>query len=114
MDKKNYDATVLNMPATGAIVQSVSQTKGAIGYVGLAYENKEVKTLAISYDQGATYILPSVEDAQNGKYPIARPLFFFYSALKEKKVKPFIDYILSDIGQKNVLSVGYVPINKLN
>ncbi|MGB3083207.1 MAG: phosphate ABC transporter substrate-binding protein, partial [Saprospiraceae bacterium] len=34
MDKKNYASTVLNMPATGAIVQSISQTKGAIGYIG--------------------------------------------------------------------------------
>ena len=30
-------ASSLSMPATGAIIQSVSQTKGAIGYVGLAY-----------------------------------------------------------------------------
>ena len=32
---KNYKSSILSMPATGAIVQSVSQTKGAIGYVGL-------------------------------------------------------------------------------
>jgi ABC-type phosphate transport system substrate-binding protein len=37
---------------TGAIVQAVGQTKGAIGYIGLAYETKEVKQLAVSYDQG--------------------------------------------------------------
>jgi phosphate transport system substrate-binding protein len=43
---------ILNLPATGAIVQAVGQTKGAIGYIGLAYETKEVKQLAISYDQG--------------------------------------------------------------
>jgi ABC-type phosphate transport system substrate-binding protein len=29
---------ILNLPATGAIVQAVGQTKGAIGYIGLAYE----------------------------------------------------------------------------
>ena len=28
MDKKNYAADILSMPATGAIVQAVSQTKG--------------------------------------------------------------------------------------
>jgi phosphate transport system substrate-binding protein len=38
----------LNLPATGAIVQAVGQTKGAIGYIGLAYETKEVKQLAVS------------------------------------------------------------------
>ena len=40
----------LSMPATGAIIQSVSQTKGAIGYVGLAYLSPRVKSLSVSYD----------------------------------------------------------------
>jgi phosphate transport system substrate-binding protein len=28
MDKKNYATDILNLPATGAIVQAVGQTKG--------------------------------------------------------------------------------------
>ena len=53
---RNDMPAVLSMPATGAIIQSVSQTPGAIGYVGLAYLNPEVKALAVSYDgeAGAT------------------------------------------------------------
>ena len=43
LNKKNFAPTVMLMPATGAIVQSVSQTKGAIGYVGLAYLETTVK-----------------------------------------------------------------------
>ena len=31
MNNKSYAASCLMMPATGAIIQSVSQTKGAIG-----------------------------------------------------------------------------------
>ena len=49
---------ILSMPATGAIIQSVSQTKGAIGYVGLAYLNKEVKPIHVSYDAGKSYVEP--------------------------------------------------------
>jgi phosphate transport system substrate-binding protein len=30
MDKKNYATDILNLPATGATVQAVGQTKGAI------------------------------------------------------------------------------------
>jgi len=112
MDKKNYATSVLNMPATGAIVQSVSQTDGAIGYVGLAYETKEIKPLAVSYDTGKTYILPSVGAAQDGTYPVARPLYYYYATEKESITKPFIDYILSEEGQKFVLEIGYVPLKK--
>ena len=110
LNKKNYATNVLSMPATGAIVQSVSQTKGAIGYVGLAYETKEVKILSVSYDQGKTYVAPSVAAAKDKSYPISRPLYFFFENSNSGKVKPFVDYILSEEGQKIVAEVGYVPL----
>ncbi|WP_246849996.1 phosphate ABC transporter substrate-binding protein [Rufibacter roseolus] len=112
MDKKNYANGILMMPATGSIVQSVSQTKGAIGYIGLAYETKEVKALAVSYDQGKTFVAPSMEAAKNKTYPISRPLFFFYDATSEAKVKPFVDYVLSAEGQNTVQEIGYIPLSK--
>jgi phosphate transport system substrate-binding protein len=111
MNRKNYASSVLNMPATGAIIQSVSQTKGAIGYVGLAYVTKDVKDVAVSYDKGKTFVEASVANAKNKSYPIVRPLFYFYPTAKEKAVKPFIDFILSAEGQKIVSEVGYVSLN---
>ena len=99
------------MPETGAIIQSVSQTKGAIGYVGLAYLTKEVKDVAVSYDKGKTYVEASVANAKNKSYPIVRPLFYYYSIPKEKTVKPFIDFVLSAEGQKIVEQVGYITLN---
>jgi phosphate transport system substrate-binding protein len=110
MNKKNYAASALLMPATGAIVQSVSQTQGAIGYIGLAYIEKNVKPLKVSYDKGKTYVVPNVENAKNKSYPVTRPLYYYYLAKSEKQVKPFVDYILSQEGQKTVLDEGYVPI----
>jgi phosphate transport system substrate-binding protein len=110
LDKKNYGSGVLSQPATGAIVQSVQQAKGAIGYIGLAYETSDVKSLSVSYDQGATFVAPSVAAARDKSYPVARPLFYMYDKSKEEKVKPFIDFILSGEGQKIVGDVGYVPL----
>ena len=50
LKNKNYMSSSLSMPATGAVIQSVSQTKGAIGYVGLAYVSPRIKALAVSYE----------------------------------------------------------------
>jgi phosphate transport system substrate-binding protein len=111
MDKKNYATNVLNLPATGAIVQAVGQTKGAIGYIGLAYETNEVKQLAVSYDQGKTFIEPSLASAKDKSYPISRPLFYMYDKRNSAKVKPVVDYALSAEGQKIVAEVGYIPLN---
>ncbi len=110
MEKKNYAATVLSMPATGAIVQSVSQTKGAIGYIGLAYETSGVKNISVSYDGGKTYVAPSIAAAKDKSYPVSRPLFYMYDKAIKDKVATFIDYALSDEGQKIVSEIGYVPV----
>jgi phosphate transport system substrate-binding protein len=107
---KNYASSSLLMPATGAIIQSVSQTKGAVGYVGLAYVEKTVKAIKVSYDKGKTFITPSVETAKNKTYPITRPLQLYYLTSLEKTVAPYIAYLLSAEGQKIVLDEGYIPL----
>ncbi len=110
LSKKNYKPSVLSMPATGAVMQSVAQTKGAIGYVGLAYLNNEVKSIAISYDQGETFIKPSFEHAKDGTYPVVRPLFYYYVQGKNANTDKFIDYVLTDDAQKTVKEIGYIPV----
>lgn len=110
MDKKNYASSVLNMPATGSIVQSISQTKGAIGYVGLAYLNSEVKALSVSYDKGQTFVSPSLSTAKDKSYPISRPLYFIYDIKNSDNMKTFVNYCISTEGQKLVEEVGYIPI----
>lgn len=110
LDNKNYMSSILSMPATGAIIQSVKQTKGAIGYIGLAYLNRFVKPLSVSYDGGRHYAEPSVRTAADGSYPIVRPLYYYYDAEKESIVSPFVSYVLSDEGQASVLEQGFVPV----
>lgn len=111
LKNKNYMASILSMPSTGAIIQSIAQTPGAIGYVGFAYTNASVKDLEVSYDNGKTYIVPSYENAKNKSYPIVRPLFYYFAKSDEAKVKPFIDFVLSAEGQEIVKAVGYISVN---
>lgn len=109
LKNKNYMASVLSMPATGAIIQSVSQTPGAIGYVGHAYVNDDVKALKVSYD-GKTFVEPTYANAKNKTYPVVRPLYFYYTKDREAKVTPLVGFILSPQGQKWVKEVGYIDV----
>lgn len=109
LKNKNYKSSVLSMPATGAIIQSIKQTKGAIGYVGLAYLNKEVKAIKVSFD-GKKYVAPTIETSKNGTYPIVRPLLYYYDIKKTKVVSPYINFVLSKQGQGIVRQVGYIPV----
>jgi phosphate transport system substrate-binding protein len=110
LKNRNYMNGIMSMPATGAIIQSISQTKGGIGYVGLAYLNANVKAIHVSYDNGKTFVAPTVQNAKNETYPIVRPLYYYYIASSENKVKPFIDYVLSAAGQQIVNKIGFVPV----
>lgn len=109
LKNKNYMAGSLSMPATGAIIQSVSQTKGAIGYVGLAYVSPRIKTLSVSYDD-AHYANPSVENATNKSYPIVRPLYYYYNVKNKEQVDPLLQFILSPQGQDIIKKSGYIPV----
>lgn len=109
LDGKEFAPTALMMPATGAIIQSVSQTPASIGYVGIAYLNPQVQAVSVSYDQGKRFVPPSVANARNRSYPIVRPLFFLYLENKRARVAPFMDYVMSAAGQAEVARQGFIP-----
>ena len=85
------------------------QTKGAIGYVGLAYVSPRIKTLSISYD-GGHYATPTVENATNKTYPIVRPLYYYYDAKNKTQIAPLLEFILSPEGQDIIKKSGYIPV----
>lgn len=109
LKNKNYMSSSLSMPATGAVIQSVSQTPGAIGYVGLAYVSPRIKTLDISYD-GTHYASPTPENAMNKTYPIVRPLYYYYNKKNTEQITPLLEYILSPAGQEIIKKSGYIPV----
>lgn len=110
LKNKNFMSGIMSMPANGALIQSVGQTKGSIAYVGLAYLNQSVKPVSVSFDGSKQFSLPSKETAKSGEYPVVRPLYYYYLAQSEENVRPYIDFILSDQGQKIVEEVGYISI----
>jgi phosphate transport system substrate-binding protein len=110
LKNRNYKSGIMSMPATGAIVQSVGQTKGAIGYIGLAYMNGDIKALEVSYDEGRSFVGPSVESAKDGTYPVVRALYYYYVTSGESLVRPFIDYVLSEAGQRTVNDIGFIAL----
>lgn len=110
LKNKNYLPGRLTMSATDAVIQSVSRTKGAIGYVGLAYLSAHVKTLSVSYDEDGRYTLPSIENAINKTYPIVRPLYYYYKVENKDAVAPLLRFILSTEGQDIIKKSGYIPV----
>lgn len=86
------------------VVTVVATTKGAIGYIGLAYLEPRVKVVAV---EG---VRPSLESVRAGRYPLRRELFFYTRGEPKGLVKTFIDFVLSKDGQRLIQEVGYVPV----
>ncbi len=105
-----YGANVLLLPSTKEGVDEVATNANAIFYPGLGYVTDEVKPLAIKKTADSAGVLPSVQTALDGTYPIARPLLFYTNGAPTGVIKAFVDYCLSSEGQGEVTEVGYVPL----
>ena len=108
MKKKEFVTTLLEKNSNGAIKQTVAQTPGAIGYIGLSYIDDTIKIVKVKVDTGE--VEPTVEAIQNGSYPLSRELYLIVAGEPEGLVKEFIDFVLSSEGQKLVEEEGFIPI----
>jgi len=108
MEGADYVSTQLEKNSNGAVKQTVEQTPGAVGYVGLGYVDTSVKALKIDVD--GTLIEPSIATVTSGEYPIARTLNMFTNGEATGLSKAYIDYILSPEGQAIVEEEGFVSI----
>ena len=109
---EEFSASALMMPSSQAIIQEVSRSKAAIGYVGLGYVTKDVKALAIKKTGADAAVKPSIETAQNGAYPISRMLYIYLAGEPQGVVKSFLDFVFSAKGQEIVRAMDFVPLNK--
>lgn len=104
LKKAKVTPRALLQAANATLVQTVSQTKGAIGYVGIGYLDRRVKALKI---EG---VYPTVETLADGTYPISRPLFMYTNGKPKGLAARFIDFILGPEGQRIVREEGFIPI----
>ena len=99
------------------IIQSVEESKQAIGYVGFAYyaQNRgRVTALAVSDAGRNDCVRPSFETARTGAYePLSRPLFIYVAraALQRPAVRAFVAFYLDLATTDIVRDVGYVPVS---
>ena len=105
-----YGQDVLFLPSTEGGVTETANNPNAVFYPGLGYVTDEVKPLAIKKTADDPAVLPSVETALDGTYPVARPLLFYTDGAPTGVIKAFVDYCLSSEGQGKVTEVGYVPL----
>jgi len=94
------------------IVQGIRDNTYGMGYFGYAYyksNSDQVKALEVDGGSGCTE--PSLANAKDGSYPMARPLFIYASksSLERDVVYEFMKFYLENAETDIVQEIGYVP-----
>jgi phosphate transport system substrate-binding protein len=97
-------ATAILQASNGSIRTTVATTPNSIAYLSFGYLDDTVKSISISG------IAPTEPNAADGSYPIVRPLNMLTNGEPAGNVKAFLDFILSEAGQKLVVEDGYIPV----
>jgi len=101
--------TMLEKNSNGAVLQTVAQTPGSIGYVSIGFVSKDIKALPIWYN-AQKFVAPTIDNVKTKTYPISRDLYVITNGKPTGLTDDFIKYILSPEGQKIVADEGYVTV----
>ena len=108
--KKEQDENAIIAKENGEVAMKVASLSGSIGYVGMAFnefvEENGGKVISVNG------VYPNKDNVKNGSYTLSRPLYLVYRGeVPTGNIKAFIDYVLSDKGQKIVENTGFISIN---
>ena len=94
---------------SGVLLQNVTDTKGAIGYVALSYlvDNDDVDTVAIDG------VKPTLENTYSGDYKVWTFEHMYTNGEPDKATKAFLDYIMGEKFGKKMESLGYGVSSKM-
>jgi len=106
---KEFKLGTRDLHGSKDVVELIGTTPSAIGYSGMGYATSHVKMLKVAIKKGDPAHGPSLQNAIDKKYPISRPLYMYTVGEPTGDIKSYIDWCLSDAGQKIVVDSGYIP-----
>lgn len=89
--------------AASDVAAAVAENENAIGYLGFGHFDLGIKVITIDG------LMPAEETAQDGSYPIVRPLLFLTGPLTRPLGRAFVEFALGEEGQAIVVENGWVP-----
>jgi phosphate transport system substrate-binding protein len=110
LKQKDFKLGSRDMNGSKEVVELVSSTPTAIGYSGMGYATPAVKMLKVKKTAGEPAYEPNVANTLAKTYPIARSLQVYTLGEPQGAVKKYIEWMMSDAGQKVVETSGYVPL----
>ena len=100
-------------PSPSSVVNACCAYKTAIGIGSFKHMQPRAKALAVSADNGKTFVAPTEMNIYTGEYPMSRPLELVAVLDKQGNLPPllvdFARFALSETGQDEIHDEGYSP-----
>jgi phosphate transport system substrate-binding protein len=110
LGNKDFRLGSRDLNGSKEVVELVGSTPTAIGYSGMGYATGAVKMLKVAKAKGEPAVSPAVAAVHDKSYPLARSLHVYTLGEPQGAVKAYVEWILSEAGQKIVEESGYVPV----
>jgi phosphate transport system substrate-binding protein len=91
-----------------ALSDAVAGDGRGIGFIGLPYV-RSAKAVMVQ-DAGSVALLPSPMTVATEDYPLARRLYLYVPPGASEVARDFLDFVLSEAGQRIVQSAGFVDL----
>ncbi|MFW5771452.1 MAG: PstS family phosphate ABC transporter substrate-binding protein [Spirochaetota bacterium] len=105
LKKADVRNDALLQASNGAVASAVTKNPKAIGYVGFGYLDDSLQAINVNG------VKATIKSGKSGKYPISRALYLYVDEENlSADAQKFIDYLLSDEGQKIVKEIGFLPL----
>jgi len=116
----DYSARMRNMNGTAQIVEAIRSDRAGIGYVGIGYVAdsegtviSRIHVVNIAADDESPAVSPlDPENVMSGDYPISRPLYQYTNGMPDGDMLAFLQWELSEEGQRVVARTGYYPVSE--
>ena len=103
-DKVSKNALIFD--GNGSMKAAIASNETAIGYLSFGFIDNSIKTLPIDGAEA------TVENVLNSSYKLSRPFIMLTQNNISNSAKQFLDFVLSDAGQKIIADEGYIPVSK--
>lgn len=109
---EDFASSVNVVQGSESLIEAVEKNKWSIAYVGLGHAlkaEKQIKILKLKLMASSEAVAPSGSSSTTD-YPLSRPLLMLMDNNPKESVKQFVDFCLSEEGQKLVTGSGYVTL----
>ena len=101
------EPSAIECSSNGVVRETVANTRNSIGYLSYGFVNSFVRVVKVNK------VSPDIGNATVGRYPIARWLHMFTRGQPGGAAEGFIDFVLSERFQNEVVSQEYIPVREV-